>query len=184
MKLIFIPLLALVTCSCDQTLPSSKIQTAAPATPLPVSAHKASEPKISAIRIRRSTCFGSCPAYELEISANGKVKFVGDKFVDQTGFHTSQIDPSAFTQIEARVRAIKFFELRESYRYEPDGCTSWATDNPTVAIIVSAGDSEKSVSYYFGCRGLPVGPQLISLADLVDNLGDSKKWIGHNGGAI
>jgi hypothetical protein len=153
-------------------------------TPPLTSASLAPEPpEISAIRLQRSGCFGACPIYEIELAADGQVKYVGDKFVDQVGFHTSKILPSEFDALADKIRAVHFFGLKDRYRFEPDGCTSWMTDQPTATIIVTANGKDKVVSYYYGCGGLTIGPQLKALAQTIDTVGETSQWIGSHGGA-
>jgi hypothetical protein len=155
----------------SESAPSSPIVLAAPS------------PNISAIRLQRSGCYGSCPIYEVELAADGQVKYVGDKFVDEVGFRTSKILPSDFVALAERVGAIHFFDLKDRYRFEQDGCTSWVTDQPTATIVVTANGKDKVVSYYYGCRGLPIGPQLKALAQTIDKVTGTSQWIGAHGSA-
>lgn len=159
--------------------PAGSIE-AAPA-PQTTASQPASQPEISSIRLQRSPCFGACPVYEIELSSSGQVKYVGDRFVEQTGFHTSSIQRSDFQAVVEEVKAIHFFSLKDQYRFEPDGCTSWMTDQPTATFIVTADGKDKIVSYYYGCQGLPIGPQLEALADAIDEVSGSKRWVGREG---
>ena len=170
----------LVGCT-SQDKPADAVATTPP--PASLAAHADPSPEISAIRLQRSGCFGACPIYEVELAADGQVKYVGDKFVDQAGFHTSKIHPSEFDALADKIRAIHFFSLKDRYRFEPDGCTSWATDQPTATIVVTANGKEKMVSYYYGCRGLAIGPQLKALAQTIDTVGGTSQWVGGHGGA-
>jgi hypothetical protein len=116
--------------------------------------------------------------YEIELSSDGQVKYVGDKFVEQVGFRTSKIQPSDFEAVAAKIRDIHFFGLKERYRFEPDGCTSWVTDQPTATIVVTASGTDKIVSYYYGCRGLAIEPKLRALVQTIDKIGGTSQWVG------
>jgi hypothetical protein len=73
---------------------------------------------------------------------------------------------------------MNFASLLEHYRSEKDGCTSIATDNPSVEIVVARGEIKNSVFYYYGCSGVPVAAQIISLANTIDEVTRTKQWIG------
>jgi len=136
---------------------------------------------ISSIALQRSPCFGACPVYELTLSADGQVKFVGQRFVDATGERTGVVAPAAFERVAAEVRALDFFALKDRYRLEEDGCTATTTDHSTATFTVAAGGQEKTVSYYYGCMGLAIGPQLDALAKSIDAAGNVAQWIGNRG---
>lgn len=136
---------------------------------------------ITSILMHRSGCYGFCPVYEVQVTAQGVVAFDGHRFVQEAGKHNRRIDPRKFQQLARLVNKIGFFQLQDRYRYEQDGCGGWVTDNPTVDITVAKGPSKKQVSYYYGCRGPDVADQLIALSEAIDQVTGTSAWIGNGG---
>jgi hypothetical protein len=136
---------------------------------------------ITSILMHRSGCFGFCPIYEVEVTEQGAVTFSGHRFVEKTGKHHGKVTPSQFQQLAALVKQVGFFRLQDRYRYEQDGCTTWATDNPTVDIIVTRGSKKKHVSYYYGCKGPSVAKQIVALSEAIDKITGTSAWIGNGG---
>lgn len=136
---------------------------------------------ITSILMHRSGCFGFCPIYEVEVTEQGAVTFSGHRFVEKIGKHHGKVTPSQFQQLAALVKQIGFFKLQDRYRYEQDGCATWATDNPTVDIIVTRGTQKKHVSYYYGCGGLPIAKQIVALSEAIDKVTGTSAWIGNGG---
>ena len=47
---------------------------------------------ITAIQLQRTPCFGSCPAYTLRLTADGRARFSGDDMRTHKGELAAQID--------------------------------------------------------------------------------------------
>ncbi|MCK9401477.1 MAG: DUF6438 domain-containing protein [Bacteroidales bacterium] len=47
------------------------------------------------ITLKRTMCYGTCPVYDMEISANGEVNYNGEAFVEKMGHHRWSIQPDA-----------------------------------------------------------------------------------------
>jgi Domain of unknown function (DUF6438) len=137
------------------------------------------DPHITSILMHRSACFGFCPVYTVEVLSNGEVRFNGEDHVKLKGRHVAHIAPAEFGVLLQAIERFDFFSLNEQYRYEPDGCTEWWTDNPTVDIVVTRSGSKKRVSYYYGCRGIPAAERIDALSKEIDKVANSTRWIGH-----
>lgn len=133
---------------------------------------------VSSIVMERSPCFGACPVYEVALNDNGAVRFDGKRFVAQLGPHAGTVSPQAFHSLVAMLDATDFFHLRDRYRLKEDGCTATLPDHPTVHITVKRGTETKRVSYYYGCRGLPVGETIDTLSKAIDSAADTQQWVG------
>jgi hypothetical protein len=142
------------------------------------------EPKITRVEMQRSGCFGSCPVYEVNIDSDGTVSFDGTKYIAVPGHHRGSATQPAIDALSSEIKRINFFRLRDSYEFEPDGCTSWATDNPSVSIAVIRGVEIKRVVYYYGCRGFDAEDGIRSLARSIDRVAQTEKWVGVRGNAL
>jgi hypothetical protein len=144
----------------------------------PENAAVVAQPAITSVLMHRSACYGRCPEYSIEVREDGSVQFNGTRFVANSGAHTAHISSAGFKKISAAIDAMKFSLLLEHYRSEKDGCTSIATDHPSVEIVVARGEMKKSVYYYYGCSGVPIAAQIIALANTIDDVTRTKQWIG------
>jgi uncharacterized protein DUF6438 len=120
-------------------------------------------PSFDAVTMQRSGCYGSCPVYTVEISYNGKVTFKGERFVVVAGEHLGTTPPADLARLDQAIVDIGFFSLREQYQSGEDGCTTWATDNATVSILVITASRQHRVTYYYGCE-IDLGPSLAKLS--------------------
>ena len=128
--------------------------------------------------MHRSACYGTCPVYTVEILSTGGVRFEGEEHVKVAGRQTSRVAPRDFAFLVEAIKRVDFFNLHEQYRFEPDGCTQWRTDNPTVDIVVTDAGTKKHVSYYYGCGGISVADEIRWLSDTIDEVAGSKRWVG------
>jgi hypothetical protein len=74
----------------------------------------------------RLGCFGSCPAYRLEIHGDGTVVYTGKAFVTVLGERRGKISVDSVRGLFLRFRAADFFALNELYGAGLD-CESTAT---------------------------------------------------------
>jgi hypothetical protein len=137
-----------------------------------------SSPTITSVVMHRSACYGTCPVYTVELTAAGSVTYTGEEHVAALGRKSAHIDASEFQFLVTAIERMDFFSLHEKYRFKPDGCPEWSTDNPTVDIVVTRGSQKKHVSYYYGCRGMPIAKRIIWLSDTIDDVAGTAAWVG------
>lgn len=120
------------------------------------------------ITLMRSGCYGSCPAYRVQVSTTG-IEFDGRAYVAAAGMHRATIDPAIVRQLAKKFIADDFFSMDSAY-------TAGVTDCPTYVLAISVNGRMKSIQDYMGSW---VGmPQVISeLEDEVDRVAQTKKWI-------
>ena len=47
--------------------------------------YQADRSEITAIRLSRGACFGTCPIYEVTVAADGTANWNGERFVERVG---------------------------------------------------------------------------------------------------
>lgn len=111
------------------------------------------------IRLERSSCLGSCPAYTIDISGDGSVKYAGIVGVQHLG-------PLSYAISLTRVRKLtKMFYKKAFFSLCKDYSVSW-TDLPGTSTSIRIGRTTWTVDDY----GI-VGPkQLKSLNAFIDKL--------------
>lgn len=122
------------------------------------------------IELKRTQCFGSCPAYTVTISGAGEVTWQGDAYVAIRGEAKDKIDPKVVTALLDRAKAAGFFDLRDVYRAD-------VTDGPTFTITITHGGRIKRVEDYNGeLVGMPYEVTLLEQA--IDRAARTARWIG------
>jgi ankyrin repeat protein len=119
--------------------------------------------------LSRTSCFGTCPSYSVEVRGDGGVTYRGNAFVLITGEHHSRISRKQVEQLFARFRRADFFSLKDQYR-------AGSTDNPTKTSSIEFDGLKKQVTDYVGSyEGMP--DIVDELENVFDELSGTDKWI-------
>jgi hypothetical protein len=132
------------------------------------------------ITLERTVCFGTCPAYKLTVKSDGTVSFEGLEFTKVKRKVEGKITQDNLKTLVSEFEKADFFNLKDSYRLEEDGCKEVWTDNPSEIISIQSGEKSKRVLRYFGCQKIE-GNDLEKIANLgkkIDEITNSKQWIG------
>jgi hypothetical protein len=122
------------------------------------------------VTLRRTGCYGSCPVYEVAISRDGLVEYVGTEHVrDCAG--TGHIDEGKLADITRLMERDHYFALRDKYTQhdESDASTVYTSYSPD-------GHEPKSIAHYLGDDSAPE-----ALSDIESGIGriiNIEKWIG------
>lgn len=120
------------------------------------------------ITLERTTCFGTCPAYSLRITGDGRVEYEGREFVRVVGKAATTISPEAVRQLVAEFERIHYFDLEDKY-------TGGITDLPTTTTSIRIGSRFKQVVDYYRAP-----PELRALEARIDEVAGSKRWVSVN----
>ncbi len=131
----FIVVVAIIFSACAQqkkTTKSSVVKT------------KSANSAIQFIAMERTACFGTCPAYRLEIYKDGLVKYDGWSSVEYDGLYQKQFDP-------VKVAAL----YKEFEQYPVDTCAemyeSLIQDLPGINFYFTyKGREQKIINAHFG----------------------------------
>ena len=116
------------------------------------------------VTMRRTSCFGTCPVYEVSIDAGGKVTYRGDQFVRVEGRMTANISRAEVAALAAQVDRIAFFSMKNHY----DGAI---TDLPTTFVTVRRNGRTKRIEDYFGAPD-----SLREFEALIDTTAGTRRW--------
>jgi len=124
------------------------------------------------ITLQRTECFGSCPAYSVEVHGDGTVDYEGKSSVAFTGHHRGSIPQGNVLELLNIFRTADYFSLDDEYRMS-------VTDNPTYITSIQVDGKRKQVTDYVG---LEIGmPQAVSdLENEIDRLSEAARWIRGN----
>jgi ankyrin repeat protein len=119
--------------------------------------------------LSRTTCFGECPAYSVEVRGGGTVTYQGKEFVLITGEHHSRISRKQVQQLFAKFRQADYFSLKDEYKAS-------ITDSPTKTTSIEFDGRRKQVKDYVGSYvGMP--EVVTELEGSFDELAGTKKWV-------
>lgn len=123
----------------------------------PMNARERTAPRPSAdfdeLIFEQTACLFDCPAFELAIFSDGRVRHSGPTFDNTGGPHESRIDARGLARIAQAVREARLDEMRGSYQETADGCEHWFTDMSTQSVRVNRRQGARSdyVILYAGC---------------------------------
>jgi hypothetical protein len=119
--------------------------------------------------LERSGCYGSCPAYRVDVHGDGRAVYTGSHYVDVVGEHRYTVAPEAVARLLDSVRAKGLWSLRASYR-------AGVTDNPTYKVTMRLGGQTHSIEDYVGSAvGMPAS--VTEFEKEIDDAAGSKSWI-------
>jgi hypothetical protein len=134
-------------------------------------------PSDTVIALVRMTCYGGCPAYNLTISADGKVLYRGHEHVKQKGEVESRISQKKLKELIAAFKEINYFDLKDSYLSGKEDCPQWWTDEPYAATSLTLNGKKKTVNHYYGCVGSKEVGKLTWLEAKIDKAVNVDQWI-------
>lgn len=126
------------------------------------------------IQLRRTRCFGTCPAYTVKVTGDGSVIFKGFHYVRAFGYRSGQIAPDALEALAMEAVSEGFMELTQE---QVDDCREIFTDAPSAFLTVRADGRENSIEHYHGCRGREIHEMLTRLERRVDEVLQTSKWV-------
>lgn len=122
-------------------------------------------PDITELRLERTRCLGTCPAYTVALRADGSFRYTGHYGVERLGEHTGRVEVGSLRQVFRYVEEIGFGGLEPRY-------TSPFLDNATVITTVVRPQGSKTVTDYANS-----GPATLwALGQLVDTLLSGATW--------
>jgi Domain of unknown function (DUF6438) len=121
------------------------------------------------ITLRRTRCFGACPAYRVEVHGDGTVLFQWEGNDGPAEVQRGTISGQNFYVLLYIFVVADFYSLRDSYRLG-------ATDLPTCFTSIEINGHKKQVEDY---GGREVGMPLIvtQLEDAIDQAAGTDRWL-------
>ena len=67
------------------------------------------------VSLQRTSCFGKCPAFKIELFKDGKVLYNGIAFSKRNSKHEAFAEKSLISEIQQKAVTIKYFEYSDKY---------------------------------------------------------------------
>ena len=121
------------------------------------------------IVLYRGECKGTCPAYSVELLADGLVTFKGEAHVTCMGESSWRIDPAAVRALASRMEAAGFFGFEASY-------DSGVVDFPYHSVALTHGARAHSVVDNMGLKaGMP--PAMLEIEADIDRVAGTDRCV-------
>jgi Domain of unknown function (DUF6438) len=135
----------------------------------PVPAIKVRDWSTVAIQLERAGCFGSCPAYDIQIRGDGSVTYSGKGFVGTTGLHSGSMSRANLVELIWVIEQANYFSLRTTYGM----C---GLDGPDAFLAVTIDGRRKGVQ---DCtlEWTPALESLRKIENAIDRLSGAERWI-------
>jgi hypothetical protein len=134
------------------------------------------------LTMERTPCFGTCPAYRLTLTVDGRVTFVTTHPSGSPAIRDT-VPAGTLDALLRRAEMIGFFTLPEDLIATPSVCGSAWTDHPTVILRFYFPTETTVVKDYHGCPGPADGSArellvaLRALENAVDAVTGADRWI-------
>jgi hypothetical protein len=135
-----------------------------------------SDLKAVVIRLERTHCLGTCPAYLLTIHGDGKVQFLDKENKESNSQKESTIDPMAVKALVSEFDRSKFLSL-PNYLLEKCTCRQ-CTDLPSAITEIAVRGKTHRVKHDYGCGCAPKA--LFDLESAIDKVAKVEQWTGDN----
>ncbi len=127
------------------------------------------------IRLERTACYGTCPAYSVTIHGDGRVEYNGKGRVKEMGTREARIETDKIRALASVFAKMKFWGLAEDYSAAK--CKGRVcTDMATAIIELSIRGATHRVNHYYGCGSAP--KSLFDLESVIDKSANSEQWTG------
>ncbi|MBL8857117.1 MAG: hypothetical protein JNL28_01250 [Planctomycetes bacterium] len=140
-SLLALSLALLAGCTNDASVPPIAVAPLYPKLGVPMNA---GQPDLSSVNITlsRSTCYGTCPAYNLTLSGTGEGVYEGLDFVVRKGLVSFHFEPSALLSLLDTLEALDYMQPRPI----EDGT---GIDAQTVILVLTVGGHSGSYGTFW-----------------------------------
>jgi len=122
--------------------------------------------------LTRTSCFGTCPSYRVEIHGDGTALYDGKAYVAVTGSHRASVSKEIVAELLDAFRNADYYSLDDEYVWP-------ATDLPTYETSIQIDGKLKKVKDYAGEQiGMPLS--ISKLENEIDRLVDTERWTKGN----
>lgn len=134
----------------------------------------AQDTPILLLSLERTTCYGKCPYYSVEIYANGTARYHGKRHVERLGVYQAQVPVAVVQLLQQRAKSIDYQQMHPKYPIEGLGII----DLPLCITTVVQEEKTKTI---YNRNDAPLS--LVAYEQLFDELVETLDWrLLSNGG--
>ena len=130
----------------------------------------------------KTHCFGTCPAFEVNVFADGVISFHGQAYTQKEGVYRLPNNPELFNRIVQQLDEHSFTQFLDHYGWgedeEESPCKELWTDASSTVITLQFANTKKTVYHYHGCIGFEREDELFQLEKLLFEMIGLKDYVG------
>jgi hypothetical protein len=135
-------------------------------------------PSDTTILVQHGSCSaGTCPVYEITITADGHIVYNGVANVTTKGRAESYVHPLVVQKIVDRFIEITFFNYEDYYINSGDCPNYLGSGYADISISITIGGFGKKVMRNSGCTGFTGETDLIQLQTLIEKAVQASRWV-------
>jgi hypothetical protein len=132
----------------------------------------------TALTLERGPCFGPCPIYAVNVLSDGRVDWIGRRYVDAKGDHSWEIAVDAVEKLRQALLKARFNDFED--RYENLGITDQSS--ATITVQFANGKTKRVYHYHGHWVESPEENEIVGrlerLQKRIDSLLGTKAYIG------
>ena len=140
----------------------------------------ANELPTNAFIYTKSSCFGTCPVYQVTVFENGTIIFNGKNHVQKKGLYKINDSSGLFNNILQILDEHYLNDFRDSYvggSTEGKVCKEQWSDHPTTTLSLQLNGKIKTIEHYHGCKGFEREDELKDIEKQVEKVLDLEAYI-------
>jgi hypothetical protein len=148
----------------------------------------AGEPIKLRVKLERTMCFGTCPAYTVAIDGAGRVEWNGTAHVVAMGRRTGRVTRRELEELSKRLDRAQFFDRNEYGEFPQEmECTTTGTSTSCsfgTSVTICSDTSHTILSVSRESRVHKIDndhckdtPELDELEDYIDRIAHTRAWI-------
>lgn len=129
-----------------------------------------------------TTCFGTCPAYNVKVFSDGVIVFNGEAHTKFDGIYRLPKNKDLFQTILKLLDQSNFYEFKERYGWAGEGeenlCEQLVTDSPHTILSMQYANTKKTIYHYHGCMGFKGENELVALEKALFEIIGLQDYVG------
>lgn len=135
-----------------------------------------------AFSMETTACFGTCPAYRVDVFSDGIIVYRGDAHTKLVGTYRLPSNSDLFQRILRLLDESSFQKFRDDYGWAGEGeenpCREEWSDLPSTVISLQFASNIKTVHHYHGCKGFAREEELKALEKTLFELIGLSDYVG------
>jgi len=137
---------------------------------------------VDVFSMETTACFGTCPAYRVDVFSDGIIVYRGDAHTKLVGTYRLPNKPDLFQRILRLLDESSFQKFRNDYGGAGEGeespCSEEWTDHPSTVLSLQFASNIKTVHHYHGCKGFDREEELEALEKTLFELIGLSDYVG------
>ena len=147
------------------------------------------EPLRMRVKLERTECFGTCPAYTVTLHGDGRVDWLGHSNVEALGRRQGRVTRHELEKLAVMLDRARFFERNEygelPVKHECVTVGSSTTCTFSANVSICSHSTRAVISVQIGHRSHKIDndhcserPELEAIEEFIDRIANTDAWVG------